>query len=68
MRSLPDYPLAELKLIYQLLHRQLPDTPELMDSQLLQDLQHYLQQQATQEGIDVSHHGQWAAWLNGMSA
>jgi hypothetical protein len=68
MPALSDYPLAELKLIYQLLHRHLPDTPELMDSQLLQDLQHHLQQQATQEGIDVSHHGQWAAWLNGMSA
>jgi hypothetical protein len=68
VRPLSDYPLPELKLIYQLLHRQLPDQPELMDSQLLQDLQHYLQQQAGREGIDVSHHGQWAAWLNGMSA
>jgi len=68
MRTLADYPLPELKLIYQLLQRQLPDNPELMDSQLLQDLQHHLQQQAGQEGIDVSHHGQWAAWLNGIRA
>lgn len=68
MRPLSDYPLQELKLVYQLLHRHLPDTPDLMDSELLQDLQHHLQQQAAREGIDVSLHAQWAAWLNGQSA
>lgn len=64
MKNLSDYPLAELKLVYQLLQQQLSSQPALMDSQLLQDLQQYLQQQAGQAGIDVSLHSEWAAWLN----
>lgn len=63
MRSLDQYPLPELKRIYQLLHARLPENPSLMDSQLLQDLQQFLQQRATQDGVDVSLHGDWARWL-----
>ena len=65
MRLLSDYALGDLKLIYQTLHERLPGDPALMDSDLLQDLQTFLQQQATQDGIDVSLHAQWASWLNG---
>jgi len=65
MRLLSDYAINDLKLIYHLLHDRLPDDPMLMDSDLLQDLQTYLQQQATNDGIDVSLHAQWASWLNG---
>ncbi len=63
MTALAQYPLQELKLIYRLLHAQLPQQPLLLDSELLQDLQTYLQQQATQDGVDISHHAQWARWL-----
>lgn len=58
-----DYPLAEQKLVYRLLHRQLTETPELMDSEFLHDLQVLLQKQAQVEGIDVADHGAWDAWL-----
>ena len=64
MPNLTDYPLAELKLIYRLLHQQIQQHMELMDSQLLADLQQHLQQQASQDGVDVSLHAQWSAWLN----
>ena len=68
MRTLSDYALTDLKLIYNLLHERLPHDPSLMDSDLLQDLQVYLQQQARDDGIDVSLHAQWASWLNGGAA
>jgi hypothetical protein len=57
------YPLAEQKLVYRVLHRHLTETPELMDSQFLQDLQTQLQKQALAEGVDVADHGAWDAWL-----
>lgn len=64
MKALSDYALSDLKLIYQMLHERLPTDPMLMDSDLLQDLQTYLQQQASSDGIDVSLHAQWSSWLN----
>jgi hypothetical protein len=64
MKTLTDYPLTELKLIYAILHTQIVEQPELMDSDLLHDLQTLLQQHATQDGVDVSTHADWAAWLN----
>ena len=64
-KSIEDYPLGELKGIYRVLHAQLPDHPDLMDSDLLQDLQRLLQQKARAAGVDVSMHAQWAAWLLG---
>ena len=63
MKTLDTYPLAELKLIYQLLHQQLPQQPALMDSALLHELQSHLQQQAGADGVDVSLHTDWATWL-----
>ena len=57
------YPLAEQKLVYRVLHRHLTETPELMDSQFLHDLQTQLQKQALAEGVDVADHGAWDAWL-----
>lgn len=64
MKSLSDYETGDLKRIYRTLHAQLQQDFELMDSELLQDLQTYLQSQATSEGVDVSLHAQWATWLN----
>lgn len=65
MKTLADYSIDELKLVYVTLHSQLPAQIALMDSELLQDLQTYLQAQARRDGVDVSHHAQWAAWLAG---
>jgi len=64
MRPLADYPIDDLKSIYRVLHAQLPDHVELMDSELLHDLQRILQTRAREDGVDVSLHAQWAAWLN----
>ncbi len=65
MKSLDEYALADLRRIYRTLHSQLQQDLELMDSELLQDLQTFLQSQAREAGVDVSDHAQWAAWLNG---
>lgn len=66
MNTLDQYPLDELKLVYRTLHTALPETPELMDSELLEELQRYLQTCARDEGVDVSLHAQWASWLGGV--
>jgi hypothetical protein len=57
------YPLAEQKLVYRVLHRHLAESPDLMDSAFLHDLQTGLQKAAAKEGVDVADHGQWDAWL-----
>lgn len=62
-RDLDDYPLPDLKQVYRLLHERLAQHPALMDSELLHDLQTLLQRRARNEGVDVSLHEQWAAWL-----
>ena len=64
MKNLNAYPLSELKLIYSILHSQVLEQPKLMDSELLQDLQSFLQSQATKNDVDVSDHGQWDTWLS----
>lgn len=65
MKTLTEYDLEELKLIYRLLHSQLQDQIELMDSVLMHDLQRHLQDRARADGVDISVHAQWATWLNG---
>lgn len=67
MKTIIDYPLTELKLIYNLLHANIQLNFELMDSELLSDLQKHLQTEAASEGIDVTHHAQWKAWLDNQS-
>jgi len=63
MRALSDYPVEELKTVYRILHARLPEEPTLMDASLLDDLQRHLQRKAGEDGVDVSLHAQWAAWL-----
>ncbi len=63
MKNLNAYSLSELKLIYSILHSQVLEKPDLMDSDLLQDLQSFLQSQASKDNVDVSDHGQWDTWL-----
>lgn len=57
------HPVSEWKLVYRVLHGQLSRHPELIDSDFLAALQRYLQLQAQTDGIDVSDHGSWDAWL-----
>jgi len=64
MKALEQYSLDDLKRIYRHLHSRLQEDFELMDSDLLQDLQTLLQRRAREDGVDVSVHAQWAAWLN----
>ncbi len=63
MKTFADYPLKEMKLLYTVLHKSVPQHPALMDVKWLFDLQHYLMLQASNEGIDVTLHTEWAAWL-----
>ena len=67
MKNLDAYAMSELKLIYSILHSKVLEHPDLMDSDLLQDLQTFLQSQATKDSVDVSDHGQWDDWLKGTS-
>ncbi|MFL5329504.1 MAG: hypothetical protein ACJ8C4_11370 [Gemmataceae bacterium] len=60
------YPLAERKLIYRVLHSQLAEFPDLMDGEFLLDLQRSLQTIAQAEGIDVADHGAWDEWLGNV--
>jgi hypothetical protein len=64
MKPLDSYELTDLKRIFRTLHGQLQKDFDLMDSELLHDLQTWLQAKASNEGVDVSIHAQWAAWLN----
>lgn len=64
MKNLDTYALSELKLIYSILHSQILVKPDLMDSDLMQDLQTFLQSGATKDGVDVSDHGAWDVWLS----
>lgn len=57
------YPLSERKLVYRVLHKHLTEFPELMDCRLLDDLQVELQSAARAEGVDITDHGAWDAWL-----
>jgi hypothetical protein len=58
-----NYPLDERKLVYRVLHEHLTGHPELMDSRILDDLQRDLQAAARAEGVDVTDHRAWDAWL-----
>ena len=62
-----NHPISEWKLVYRVLHGQLARHPELIDSGFLADLQRYLQVQAQSDGVDVSDHGSWDAWLGNES-
>ena len=61
------YPLDEQKLVYRVLHRHLTESPELMDTQFLADLQTALQKQALADGVDVADHGAWDEWLGNVA-
>jgi len=60
---LDQFSLADLKLIYRVLHAHLLEHEELMDSELFHQLQSTLQAQAKKDGVDLADHAQWDAWL-----
>ncbi len=55
--------LEELKLVFRVLHRHLSQHPDLMDSHFLIELQRFLHEQATHDGVDIADHGAWDRWL-----
>ena len=65
--SLAHFDIAELKLVYRVLHRHLLEHTELMDTDFFTDLQRWLQTVAGRQGVDVSDHSQWDAWLQGRT-
>jgi len=57
------FELNELKLVYRVLHQHLMEHIELMDADFFEHLQRWLQTAAGGQGVDVSDHSQWDAWL-----
>ena len=65
MQRFSAFDVAELKMVYRILHASLVDNLELMDAVFMEELQKWLQYRAVQDGVDVSDHGSWDAWLGG---
>ena len=63
LKALSLYAVEELKLVYRVLHRNLADEPDLMDTALMADLQAHLHQLATAAGIDVTDHAALDRWM-----
>ncbi|MEL6341852.1 MAG: hypothetical protein AAFV53_01880 [Myxococcota bacterium] len=57
------FELSEMKLVYRVLHQHLLEHVELMDAEFFEALQRWLQTIAGSQGVDVSDHAQWDAWL-----
>ena len=65
MQRFSAFDVDELKLVYRILHKNLLSHMELMDAEFIEALQSWLQYRAGEDGVDVSEHAQWEAWLNG---
>lgn len=61
--SIKTYKVSDLKQIYRALHQHLMQHTELMDSEIFDDLQKYLQGVARLSGVDISDHEAWDRWL-----
>jgi hypothetical protein len=66
MQRFSTFEIDELKLVYRILHQNLMGHMELMDAEFLDSLQTWLQYRAGEDGVDVSIHAQWEAWLKGQ--
>ena len=66
MQRFSAFEIDELKLVYRLLHKNLLSEEDLMDAEFLQALQSWLQYRAGQDGVDLSDHASWDAWLKGQ--
>src|SRR5207248_2129830 len=63
MSHLTAFATEDLKLVYRVLHANLLDQPDLMDSEFLNELQLWLQTLAKIDGVDIGNHARWDAWL-----
>ena len=63
-----DVSLDDMKLVYRVLHAHLAEAIELMESDLFMGLQTALQARAKREGVDVTDHAAWDAWLGNVDA
>jgi hypothetical protein len=67
MQRFSTFEIDELKLVYRVLHQNLIGHVELMDAEFLDALQTWLQYRSGEDGVDVSVHAQWEAWLKGQA-
>ena len=63
MSHLTAFDNQDLKLVYRTLHSRLLETPELLDSVFMNELQLWLQTLAKIDGVDLSDHAAWDRWL-----
>ncbi|MEM9490527.1 MAG: hypothetical protein AAGC55_15375 [Myxococcota bacterium] len=63
-----DASVAEMKLVYRVLHSNLSQHIELMDCDFLDHLQSELQQRARADGVDIGDHAAWDEWLGNRDA
>jgi hypothetical protein len=56
--------VADLKLVYRVLHAHLMEHAEMMDSPFFAGLQKYLQDRARTDGVELADHAQWDRWLH----
>jgi hypothetical protein len=56
--------LADLKLVYRVLHAHMMEHAEIMDSAFTTELQKYLQGRARADGVELADHAQWDRWLH----
>ena len=63
MSQLTAFNTDDLKLIYRTLHASVLENTDLLDSAFFHELQLWLQTMARAEGVDVSDHAKWDAWL-----
>lgn len=61
--SIKTYKVSDLKRVYRVLHKHILVNTDLMGSEVLEDLQAYLQGVAALSGIDIANHGAWDRWI-----
>ena len=66
MQRFSVFDVNELRLVSRILHQNLLSNMELMDAEFVEALQTWLQYRAGEDGVDVSNHAQWDAWLRGQ--
>jgi hypothetical protein len=60
--------VGDWKLVFRVLHAHLTSHLDLMDCDTFAELQRRLQAQARSEGVDVTDHAAWDAWLGNVDA
>lgn len=58
-----DAPVAQWKIVFRVLHANLAKELELMDADVFAEMQRQLHRAAKEEGVDVTDHAAWDAWL-----